>query len=163
MIDQNRKHILSVLVVVILAGAFLGYRTFGNVTLVVEMTDPPQGWADASHVYIKYSKVELHRADAGNQSGWVSVVDSEAWIDLTVVLNSSKALGSGNLQTGKYNLVRFDTRSRSSNKRCESYSYYCQRITQHSHSTERSNHRRRSDKQSADRYNPKDHRLRDIG
>jgi hypothetical protein len=106
--EQNRKLILATIAVVILIGAFLGYRTFGNGTLVVEMTDPPQGWGDASHVYIKYSAVEIHRADAGNQSGWITVVDNEAWIDLTETLNSSKTLGTGSLQAGKYNLVRFE-------------------------------------------------------
>jgi hypothetical protein len=74
MLEQNRKLILSILAVVILAGTFLGYKTFGNGTLVVEMTDPPQGWGDASHVYFKYSSVELHRAEAGNQTGWITVV-----------------------------------------------------------------------------------------
>lgn len=64
-------------------------RAFGNRTLVVEMTDPPQGWGDASNVYIKYSAVEIHRADAGNQTGWITVVENEAWIDLTETLNSS--------------------------------------------------------------------------
>ena len=132
MLEQNRKLILSILAVVILAGAFLGYRTFGNGTLVVEMTDPPQGWGDASHVYIKYSSVELHRADAGNQTGWITVVDNGAWIDLTETLNSSKALGSSSLQAGKYNLVRFEADCDTdgwSRDESRSYSYRSQRKT----------------------------------
>ncbi len=106
--EQYRKPILAALAIIIVTGAFLSYRTFGNGTLVVEMTDPPQGWGDASNVYIKYSAIEIHRADAGNQTGWVTVVEDEAWIDLTETLNSSKTLGSQGLQAGKYNLVRFE-------------------------------------------------------
>lgn len=106
--EQNRKLVLSVAAIVILLGAFLGYRTFGNGSLVVEMTDPPNEWGAAERVYIKYSAVEVHRAGAGNQSGWITVVDTEAWIDLTKTLNSSKTLGAGSLQAGKYTLVRFE-------------------------------------------------------
>lgn len=106
--EQNRKAIIAAVAVLIIIGAFFGYRTFAKGTLVVEMTDPPSGWGDASNVYIKYSAIEIHRADAGNESGWNTVVDSEDWIDLTQVLNSSKTLGSNGLSSGKYNLIRFE-------------------------------------------------------
>ncbi|MFH2110854.1 MAG: DUF4382 domain-containing protein [Candidatus Bathyarchaeota archaeon] len=106
--EQNKKLILVATAVVVLIGAFLGYRTFGNGTLVVEMTDPPRDWGQATNVYIKYSSVDIHRADAGNQTGWIKAVDSEAWMDLTDTLNSSKTLGTKSLQAGKYNLVRFE-------------------------------------------------------
>ena len=106
--EQNRKVVLTAAAVIIIVGVFLGYRTFGNGSLVVQMSDPPREWGDATNVYIKYSAVEVHRADAGNQSGWITVVNNASWIDLKNTLNSSKTLGSNSMQAGKYNLIRFE-------------------------------------------------------
>ena len=43
-----------------------------------------------------------------NESGWYTVISDAGWIDLASTINSSKALGIGNLQAGKYNQVRFN-------------------------------------------------------
>ncbi len=98
--------ILVVLALLVVAIGSSVYFTYGYGTLVVKMVDPPQEWGQASNVYIRYSEIMVHRADAGNETGWYTVVGS-GWIDLASVVNVSKTIGQGSLQSGKYNLVRF--------------------------------------------------------
>jgi len=106
--DQQRKTVLlGALAVTLIAGAYMGYTVYGSGRLAVSITDPPQDWGEASNVYVRFSEVKVHRADAGNETGWYTVVDGESWIDLGSTLNSSAVLGTGDLQAGKYNLVRF--------------------------------------------------------
>jgi hypothetical protein len=76
--------------------------------LVVMITDPPEHWGPASKVYIRYSEIKIHRANAGNKSGWYTAIEGDSWIDLSTVLNSSEVIGSTHLQAGKYNLIRFE-------------------------------------------------------
>jgi hypothetical protein len=83
------------------------YAGYGTGTLIIEMVDPPKDWGAASHVYIHYSAIMIHRADAANESGW-STVSVAGWINLTSVLNVSKAISQGPLQAGKYNVIRFN-------------------------------------------------------
>jgi len=75
-------------------------------TLVVLMTDPPE-WQGATNVYINYSEIMIHRAGAGDESGWETVVVSGS-IDLASVLNVSRAIGDTSLKAGLYNLIRFN-------------------------------------------------------
>ena len=85
---------------------FYAYNTYGMGTLQIKITDPPN-WEEATQVYLKYSIIEIHRADAGNTSGWSTIVDQSAWLNLTKVVNVNQTLGSKLVQTGKYNLIRF--------------------------------------------------------
>ena len=107
MLNQRNTAII-LLLVVIGAGGFYAYRTFGRGTLVLKVEDPPSEWGPASNVFIQFSEVRVHRADAGNESGWTVIVDESGWVDLTEALNTSKTLGSESLRAGKYNLVRFN-------------------------------------------------------
>ena len=100
--------LMAMLGAIIVAGSGYTYMTYGKGRLVVELTDPPRGWGQASNVYIKYGGVTVHRANASDESGWFTVVDGEGWVDLRSTLNSSETLGAGRLQAGKYNLVRFE-------------------------------------------------------
>ncbi|MFB0558077.1 MAG: DUF4382 domain-containing protein [Candidatus Bathyarchaeia archaeon] len=107
---MKRSNIILIAVLGIISVVGLGrtYATYGKGRLVVELTDPPREWGQASNVYIKYGKVIVHRANARNESGWFTVVDGEGWVDLSSTLNSSETLGAGSLRAGKYNLVRFE-------------------------------------------------------
>lgn len=91
---------------IIMSSLFI-YVGYGSGTLIVEMIDPPKDWGPASQVYINYSAIMVHRADAANESGWYTV-DTAGSINLTSVLNVSKAIGEGPLQAGKYNVIRFN-------------------------------------------------------
>jgi hypothetical protein len=98
--------IVIVTVIVVVVGAF-AYMTYGPGTLEILITDPPSRWGQASQIYINYSAIEIHRADASDESGWITIVDSTAWINLTQTLDVNQTIGSKSLQTGKYNLIRF--------------------------------------------------------
>ncbi len=98
--------ILVVMAVLVVAVGSSVYFTYGYGTLVVKMVDPPQEWGQASNVYIHYGDIMVHRADAGNETGWYTVVEN-GWIDLASVVNVSKTIGQGSLPPGKYNLIRF--------------------------------------------------------
>jgi len=99
--------VVIVAVVVVIVGAF-AYMTYGPGTLQILITDPPSRWGSASQIYINYSAIEMHRANAGNDSGWFTIVDSSAWINLTQTLDVNETIGSKSLQAGKYNLMRFN-------------------------------------------------------
>jgi hypothetical protein len=105
---MNKNVLLGLLVTIIVVSAGSIYLTYGKGTLVVEMKDPPNEWGSASKVYIRYGEMKIHRANAGNESGWFTAVEGDSWIDLSTVLDSSRVIGSTGLQAGKYNLMRFE-------------------------------------------------------
>ncbi|MDG6904930.1 MAG: DUF4382 domain-containing protein [Nitrososphaerota archaeon] len=79
-------------------------------TLQLSMIDPPNVPANVVQVYINYTSIQVHVANAGNQSGWYNVT-SKGTIDLTKIVNSSAVLGSAKLPVGTYNIVRFNVTS----------------------------------------------------
>ena len=107
MVDMRARTVIIVLLAVMVLAVGSGvYFTYGYGTLSLRMTDPPQNWGEATNIYIRYGEIMVHRAEAGNETGWIKVVDG-GWIDLTSAVNVSKTIGQGALQAGKYNLVRF--------------------------------------------------------
>lgn len=86
------------------------YRAYGYGTLVIEMMDPPEGWGPAIHVYIKYTAIMIHRANASEESGWYEVAQ-EGEINLTKVVDVPLVIGEEPVQAGKYNLIRFNVTS----------------------------------------------------
>ena len=103
-----RKSVRAVVVaaLAILVSSVFFYSAFGSGTLEIKITDPPK-WGQATHVYIFYSSIELHRANRDNESGWFTIVDESAWINLTKVLNVNQTIGHKNLPAGLYNTIRF--------------------------------------------------------
>jgi hypothetical protein len=79
-------------------------------TLGIELTDPPTVPPGVTSVYISYSKMGVHVADAGNQSGWYQIA-SAGEIDLMSILNTSITLGSANVNSGIYNALGFNITS----------------------------------------------------
>ena len=84
--------------------------SFGSGTLQLSMIDPPNAPGNVTGVYINYTSIKVHVANAGNQSGWYNVTSSGS-IDLMKIVNSSKVLGSAKLPNGTYNIVRFNITS----------------------------------------------------
>jgi hypothetical protein len=105
---MNRNILIGALAIAIVVFGSFSYFTYGKGTLVVELTDPPSEWGPASKVYIRYGEVSIHRAKAGNESGWFTAVEGDSWMDLSTVLSSSEVIGTSQLGAGKYNLVRFE-------------------------------------------------------
>ncbi len=102
-------------------GNFLGLTTTTNGgttntlssgfgTLQISMQDPPNVPPEVTAVYINYSSIQVHVANAGNQSGWYNVTSSGK-ANLTSLIANSKLLGSTKLPSGTYNIVRFNVTS----------------------------------------------------
>lgn len=78
--------------------------------LGVSLTDPPIVPPGVTDVYISYSSVEVHVADAGNEDGWYQVADAGS-VDLMSLINVSLTLGSAEVQTGTFNVISFNITS----------------------------------------------------
>ncbi len=107
---MNRTSIVALsIVVVIVAAAVISYAYIysSSGTLQVLATDPPADWGVATQIYLNYSVIEVHRADADNSSGWVAVTDGNGMLNLTQFVDVNQTIGSKNLQPGTYNLIRF--------------------------------------------------------
>ena len=106
---MKRTTILAVVVIIaiiVVVGVFV-YFSYGSGTLQMYMTDPPAGWGVAEQIYVNYSSIEVHRADAGNDTGWFTAADMRGYINLTQTVDANRTLGAKSLQAGTYNLIRF--------------------------------------------------------
>ena len=80
--------------------------------LGVSLTDLPIVPPGVTNIYISYSSVQVHVAEAGNQDGWYLVAESGS-VDLMSLVNVSLTLGSAAVQTGVFNLISFNITSAS--------------------------------------------------
>ena len=97
---------LAVALVVVAGGAGI-YMVMSDSeetgTLSIYVKDLPDDWI---HVNVTFSEVKIHKADAGNESGWYSLSIKNQTIDLAVLTNVSELLASGNVSEGKYTQIR---------------------------------------------------------
>src|SRR5262249_28968199 len=71
------------------------------------MDPPPQPYdSSITSITVTFSRVEIHSAGGGNDSGWHTIMTSGT-VDLLTVLNVSKVLGTANVPAGKYTEIRF--------------------------------------------------------
>jgi len=75
--------------------------TTGRVSILVK--DLPAEW---THVNVTFSEVKVHKADAGNESGWYNLTFATRTVDLAQLTNMSELLASGNVAAGKYTQIR---------------------------------------------------------
>ena len=87
-----------------------GGTSSGSGTLQLSMIDPPNVPGNVVDVYVNYSSIQVHVANAGNQSGWYNLTSSGT-INLMKIVSASKLLGSATLPSGTYNIVRFNITS----------------------------------------------------
>lgn len=78
--------------------------------LSILITDPPNVPEGVTAVYISYSDLSVHVAGAGNESGW-KVIKQSGTIELMGTVNISQTIASVNIESGKYNLLRFNITS----------------------------------------------------
>ncbi len=107
---QVKKNTLALVLVLVLVaiGGVVGYLFYAPATLKLSVMDPPpEPYAQSIQaIYITFTKVEIHVANAGNTSGWHTINEGST-VNLLSVLNVSKLLGSSNLPSGKYTEIRF--------------------------------------------------------
>src|SRR5438034_11736315 len=77
--------------------AFLGSVSSG--TLYVYVRDAPAEWKQLNVVF---SDIEVHRANAGNDSGWIHLPLSSPNIDFVALGNLPKLLALDRATAGKY-------------------------------------------------------------
>ncbi len=108
--------IALILAVIYIPGIGLGINTTTTATtpspsntgtMEVLLTDPPTVPENVSAVYIEYSEVQVHIADAGNSSGWYQLTGSGE-VNLMSVVNVSQTIATSNLPAGKFNGLRFN-------------------------------------------------------
>jgi hypothetical protein len=102
---SRKEVVVTIVVVLIAATALLAYFNNGAGTLEIKISNTPS-CGEATQVYLNCSTIEIHQAHADNESGWVKVVDNNAW-NLTTTSNVDQTIWYANLQAGTYNLIRF--------------------------------------------------------
>ena len=110
MVKKSRRRLaIAIALVVIVAGASTGFLFYGPSNAQVSIRDPPQSpySSSISAIYVTFSSIDVHTANAGNDSGWHRIVSS-ASINLLTVLNVSSVLGKASLPAGKYTELRFN-------------------------------------------------------
>ncbi len=101
---MNRK-ILAVMIVAVGVTALSGYAFYAPASVKLSITDPPPQPYDPSitAIIITLTKVEIHAAHAGEQSGWHTLATGST-VDLWTVLSVPHALGTSALP--KYAEIR---------------------------------------------------------
>lgn len=79
-------------------------------TLSILLTDPPIVPNGVTAIYITYFDLEVHVSNAGNQSGWIKM-QNQGSLELMGTINVSQTLASAPIQSGVYNLLRFNISS----------------------------------------------------
>jgi hypothetical protein len=103
----NKKEVAATIVAVLIAAAAtLAYFNNGAGTLEIKISEP-QTLDEATQVSLNYTAIEVHQAQADDQSGWVKVIDKSDWINLTTTRDVNQTIGYANLQAGTYDLIRF--------------------------------------------------------
>jgi len=93
---------MAVTGLLLIAGfAFLGSVTSG--TLYVYVRDAPVEWRQLNVVF---SDIQVHRADAGNDSGWIHLPLSSTNIDFVALANLTRLLALDRAPAGKYTQLR---------------------------------------------------------
>ena len=106
---SKRRMALATLAVVVIAGAVTGFLFYGPSNVQMSIRDPPQSSYDPAitAIYVTFSSIEVHTANAGNNSGWHPIIN-RATINLFTVLNVSNVIGRAPLPPGKYTELRFN-------------------------------------------------------
>ncbi len=107
------RRTIAIVLVIIIVGAVAGYFFYMNYvqgTVTLKIVDPPpieSGYGSSvQHVYITFTRIEIHSANARNDSGWHTIFTSQT-IDLVAAVNVSQTVGNAKLPTGKYDQLRF--------------------------------------------------------
>ena len=100
---MNSKILLATLLVLGIAVSGCTTTT-GTGNLVLQITDQPNLNIEKADVTI--SDVQVHVADAGNESGWFTVVEESQTFDLVAIKDVKAFLGGSELAVGRYTRIR---------------------------------------------------------
>ncbi len=104
-----KKVILGAAIIALIVAGALGYIYYygpANVRLVI-LDPPPQPYdSSITHIYVTFTKIEVHVANAANESGWHTLANN-ASIDLMTVLSTSTLVSRTQVPAGHYTELRF--------------------------------------------------------
>jgi Domain of unknown function (DUF4382) len=105
----KRKIVLALVLVLVVVGGVVGFLSYGPSNAQISIKDPPQQPYNSSitAIYVTFTSIEIHSANAGNDSGWHTITTATT-VNLFTVLNASKVLGKASLPAGKYTELRFN-------------------------------------------------------
>ncbi len=78
-------------------------------TLAVYIQDAPAS-VNWTHVWVTFSRVQAHEANATNETGWFNVTQTGT-VDLAALTTVSQLLGTAKLAAGMYTQLRIDVSS----------------------------------------------------
>ncbi|MGD0329678.1 MAG: DUF4382 domain-containing protein [Nitrososphaeria archaeon] len=82
----------------------------GEGILSIQLTDPPHVPIGVTGVYVNYSDIMVHVAEANGSRGWLKV-QSQGSINLTSLTNVAQTISTALIENGTYNAVRFNITS----------------------------------------------------
>src|SRR6266568_3990440 len=106
---SRRRIVLAVVLVLVVVGAVAGVLFEAPSNTQISIRDPPQQsyGPTIQGIYVTFTSIEVHVANAHNDSGWTTITTS-ATVNLLTVLNVSKVLGKAQVPAGKYTELRFN-------------------------------------------------------
>ncbi len=104
---MNRK-ILAVVLALVAASASTGFLFYGPAYVKLGVIDPPPQPYDPSisAITVTFTRIEVHVANASEQSGW-HTLSTGGTVNLLSVLNVQQVLGTSSVPAGKYTEIRF--------------------------------------------------------
>jgi len=102
------RKILPILTIILCASSSIAYLYYAPSHLILSITDPPpiSYSNNITAIYVTLTTIEIHAADADNNSGWHTLA-MDVTLNLMTLLSASKLLGTAQLPPGRYSEIRF--------------------------------------------------------
>jgi hypothetical protein len=102
------RKVLAILTIILGTSTSIAYLYYAPSHLALALSDPPPTSysSNITAIYVTLVTIEIHGANAGNDSGWQTVASSVT-VNLMTVLSTSRLLGTTQLSPGRYTELRF--------------------------------------------------------
>jgi len=102
--------VATVLLLVLIGYALITTLAPANTGILeVRATDaPPQGM---SEILVSVDDIQVHKAEAEEESGWITVIDEERTFDLIAISGIEEVLGSSEIEATAYTGIRMNVLS----------------------------------------------------
>ncbi len=102
------RKILAILTIILGASTSTVYLYYAPSHLALALSDPPLTSynSNITAIYVTLVTIEIHAANAGNDSGWQTMA-SGVTLNLMTVLSTSRLIGRTQISPGRYTELRF--------------------------------------------------------
>src|SRR5437867_10415762 len=96
------RKILAMLTILLGATSSIAYLYYAPSHLILSITDPPATpySNNITAIYLTLTTIEIHAANADNNSGWHTIA-TDVTLNLMTLLSTSKLLGTAQLPPGR--------------------------------------------------------------